>query len=240
MNSTGSPFWSGPKKCPTPLEWSSEEPMHLDFVEAAANLRAEVYGIEQNKDRAAIAAIIAKVNVPKFEPKSGVKIAVTDAEHQAQADGGMSDSEVLNKLLEELPSPEAFKKEKLRVTPAEFEKDDDSNGHIDFVVACSNSRATNYGIKTADRLTSKGIAGKIIPAIATTTSLVAGLIGLELYKLVQGHTNVERYKNGFANLALPFFAFSEPILAAKEKYYDTEWTLWDRCVLGFVYFGFLY
>lgn len=234
VNSTGSPFWSGPKKCPTPLEWSSEEPMHLDFVEAAANLRAEVYGIEQNKDRAVIAAIIAKVNVPKFEPKSGVKIAVTDAEHQAQADGGMSDSEVLNKLLEELPSPEAFKKEKLRVTPAEFEKDDDSNGHIDFVVACSNSRATNYGIKTADRLTSKGIAGKIIPAIATTTSLVAGLIGLELYKLVQGHTNVERYKNGFANLALPFFAFSEPILAAKEKYYDTEWTLWDRFELDAV------
>ena len=30
------------------------------------------------------------------------------------------------------------------------------------------------------------------------------------------------------NLALPFFGFSEPILAKKIKYYDKEFTLWDR------------
>jgi hypothetical protein len=37
-------------------------------------------------------------------------------------------------MLNEIPTPEAFRKEKLRVTPLEFEKDDDSNGHIDFIV----------------------------------------------------------------------------------------------------------
>jgi len=232
--STGSPFWSGPKKCPIPLVWSSEEALHLDFVVAAANLRAENFGIQKNRDRAAVKAIVAKVNVPVFEPKSGVKIAVTDSEAQQQREDASTDSEIMARILEEVPSPEALKKESVRVTPLEFEKDDDSNGHIDFIVACSNLRATNYGIATADRLKSKGIAGRIIPAIATTTSLVSGLICLELYKLVQGHTNVEKYKNGFANLALPFFAFSEPILAPKEKYYDTEWTLWDRFELDAV------
>jgi len=232
--SSGGLFWSGPKKCPTPLIWDSQNTMHVDFVEAAANLRAEIYGIEKNHDRSVIKAIIDQLNVPEFQPKSGIKIAVTDAEAQAQNDASMTDNEILTKMQGEVPSPEAFKKEGLRITPLEFEKDDDTNGHIDFIVACSNSRATNYGIKTADRLTSKGIAGRIIPAIATTTSLVAGLISLELYKLVQGHNNVEKYKNGFANLALPFFAFSEPILAAKEKYYETEWTLWDRFELDAV------
>lgn len=37
-----------------------------------------------------------------------------------------------------------------------------------------------------------------------------------------------KFKNGFCNLALPFVAFSEPLPPAKLKYYDKEWTLWDR------------
>ena len=41
--------------------------------------------------------------------------------------------------------------QKLKVRPLEFEKDDDTNRHMDFIVACSNLRAYNYSIPPADR-----------------------------------------------------------------------------------------
>jgi ubiquitin-activating enzyme E1 len=225
VTSTGTPFWSGPKRCPKPLVFDVHNPVHMDYVVAAANLKASIYGIPQCRDLKAITDTIALVNVPVFVPRSGVRIAVTDAEAQNSRSDMSDDQESMESLKNSLPDPSQAK---LKLTPVEFEKDDDTNFHMDFIVASSNLRAENYGIAPADRHTSKLIAGKIIPAIATTTSLVVGLVCIELYKLVQGHSKLDFYKDGFVNLALPFMGFSEPRPATKTTYYDKAFTLWDR------------
>lgn len=57
---------------------------------------------------------------------------------------------------------------------------------------------------------SKLIAGRIIPAIATTTAATSGLMCLELYKLVQGHQQITSFRNSFVNLGASYYIMSQP------------------------------
>ncbi|CAK7207638.1 E1 ubiquitin-activating protein uba2 [Sporothrix eucalyptigena] len=66
----------------------------------------------------------------------------------------------------------------------EFDKDDKDT--LDFVVASANIRATLFGIDRKSRFEVKQMAGNIIPAIATTNAIVAGLCVLESFKVLRG------------------------------------------------------
>ncbi|XP_078269784.1 uncharacterized protein LOC144601485 [Rhinoraja longicauda] len=164
------------KACP------SHNSLHMDYVLSAANLFALSYGIRGSCDTTQLVEVLKGVKVPVFTPRSGVKIHVSDQDFQ-NSNASLDDS-CLEELKTTLPSLEALST--FRMFPIEFEKDNDKNFHMDFIVAASNLRAENYDIPPADRHKNKLIAGKIIPAIATTTAAVVGLVCLELYKIAQG------------------------------------------------------
>lgn len=229
VTSEGSKFWSGHKRCPRALDFDAEDPLHMDFIVAAANLRAEMYGLNGSRDRKLFRSRLSSVKVAAFEPKDGVKIAANEKEAKENSSASLSsmltDEEQVAIIMKDLPSPSKFAG--YRMCPLEFEKDDDTNFHMDYVTAVSNLRARNYRIKELDKHHTKQVAGKIIPAIATTTALVSGLVSLELYKLLQNRP-VESFRNAFLNLAIPIFALSEPVPPATFEHQDNVWSIWDK------------
>ncbi|CAF0776117.1 unnamed protein product [Brachionus calyciflorus] len=221
----GLPFWTSPKRCPHPLAFSPDNTLHFEYIFTAANLKASLHGIEQVRERQKVYDYVKNVQVQKFIPKTGVRIKVNENDEDEIDFNDENEIERLTNLLNE--NYENLKNNSSLI-PIEFEKDNDENLHMDFITTCSNLRAENYDIAPTDKHNSKLIAGKIIPAIATTTSVIVGLDCIELYKIVQGHQRIEFYRNSYINLALPFFQSSEPMPVTKYKFNNVEWSLWDR------------
>lgn len=65
-----------------------------------------------------------------------------------------------------------------------FDKDDEDT--LDFVAASANIRSTIFGIDRKSRFDTKQMAGNIIPAIATTNAIVAGVCVLQSFKILKG------------------------------------------------------
>ncbi|KAI4165538.1 MAG: hypothetical protein LQ342_000950 [Letrouitia transgressa] len=64
-----------------------------------------------------------------------------------------------------------------------FDKDDDDI--LDFVAASANMRSIVFGIEPRSKFDIKQMAGNIIPAIATTNAMIAGLCVLQAYKVMR-------------------------------------------------------
>lgn len=92
----------------------------------------------------------------------------------------------------------------------------------------ANCRAINYKLDEMDWLTVKLKAGRIVPALATTTAAIAGLQTLGMVKTIKKCKKVD-FKNVFLNLAVPFMQATEPGDVMKEKLLDgLEVSIWDR------------
>ncbi|XP_039551350.1 ubiquitin-like modifier-activating enzyme 7 isoform X2 [Passer montanus] len=230
--SPGVPFWAGDRSCPHPLTFNPDNDTHLDYVLAAAHLFAQVHRVPPCRDRVAIQAILRDVVLPPFAPQEGLQIALTEEPtEEAQVP---TDHRQLTELTQDLVQwrQELVGDEDTQaplMVPIHFEKDNDI--HIDFITAASNLRAENYGISPASWLTSKRIAGQIVPAIITTTAAVAGLACLEVYKLVWGCQDLSCYCNSNISLSTCLLLRVQPPPAPTYWYGGREWSCWDRLEL---------
>eukprot|EP00045_Choanoeca_perplexa_P015807 m.204527 g.204527 ORF g.204527 m.204527 type:complete len:990 (+) comp17087_c0_seq30:117-3086(+) len=222
----GELFWRPPKRLPSPLSFNLDDTLHLSYIQSFSRLWANVFSIpvdEAALDPVTLCSTLTKVSVPAFRFKQ--KVVVTDesvapdAAKQQELGSSKNDVELLTPLLGST--------EILRVVPLEFEKDDDANGHIDFITATSNLRAAMYSIPSADRVTTKRIAGNIIPAIATTTACVSGLVCCELLKYLT-RPKLEAYRNCFINLAMPMLVFSEPLPCSTSEVKGHSFSIWQQ------------
>ena len=201
----GNLFWSGPKRPPVALQFDPSDSEHLNFVVSAANLIASMVGLPASS-RDWVEKFAKNVTVAPFVAKE-MKIKTDDKD--TTVEGALGDEIELRQTTRKIA--EIAKTKRLPFVPHEFEKDDDTNFHIDFIASAANLRARNYRIPEVDKFRVKLIAGKIIPAIATTTAMVVGLVTAELIKiLTNSKPEIELFKNSFVNLALPVWILSEP------------------------------
>jgi ubiquitin-activating enzyme E1 len=241
-NKDGSKFWSGSKRAPDAITYNPEDDLQRLFVQTYAVLIARALGIPEEKDFDLIKSISGKVNVPEFQARK-IKIKINDADQDDTGDIGADEENALSKLIQELSIYDSTKCDPNIFAPHDFEKDDDTNYHIDFIHTASNLRARNYRIKECDRQKTKMIAGKIIPAIATTTAAVTGLVALQIYTMLQTD-KIDFMRGAYINLAVSLFVLTEPApkIEIKDKEYDAmllgpvkaippNWTVWDKIVV---------
>ncbi|CAG5125849.1 unnamed protein product [Candidula unifasciata] len=228
----GALFWASPKRPPRPLEFDPSDNTHVLFVTTTARLYADIYKVnwtEEDLEWKNIESILSQVHVPEFRPSN--KRIVTDdtvskdaASTQQVSDDVVEEAGLRIQRVCQSGNKSAFN----RMCALDFEKDDDSNGHIDFIASVTNLRAQMYNIENGDRLKIKKIAGRIVPAIATTTAAVSGLVTIELIKVLH-KAPLEQLKNCFLNLALPVILLSEPGPVTKTVLREgLSVTIWDK------------
>ena len=104
-----------------------------------------------------------------------------------------------------------------------------------------NLRAIMYGLAITDRYEVKRIAGRIVPAIATTTAAVAGLVTLEVVKYLCFSGTpppsldcclAVESRNNYVNLSLPSVLSVHPgPCESKRLPNGLSFTPWDRWVM---------
>jgi len=209
MTEEGIPFWHPPKRFPHIVEFNKDNQECIDFIKSTAMLRAYNFGIKKDISDEEIIKIASE-----YKPIIRKEDEIEDQEKECER---------IRKEISQIKIGE--------INVVNFEKDDDDNGHILFIKSCSNLRAENYCIEPADFFKTKFIAGKIIPAMITTTAVVSGLQCVEFIKVIQ-KMSIDRYYSSFLNLGIAYIDGAEPEAVESVPFANgIKFSIWDRIIL---------
>ncbi|CAD8131313.1 unnamed protein product [Paramecium sonneborni] len=161
----GNLIWTMPKRPPKPIQFDLENETHQQFVSTFAFLRAKMFGLETNKDsrtksyRQQVAKQANLITFPEWQPSEEKKKSISDkVKEQGQKEEAEDNESNQNQSTQE-ETQQLFKQFRsllpINLQSDEFEKDNDQNGHIDFIHSFGNLRAANYKLETMDWLTVK-------------------------------------------------------------------------------------
>ena len=139
------PFWGGARRVPTPISFDKNNPHHRNFVIAATKLRVRLYmntttEVDGSSDEEYDHLLSINTEVDS-------RVYVERASHQS-----------LSKLLKSIKKSQR-KLLSSKITSEEFDKDDISLGHVEFVAATAYLRSTIYSLKTVSELEVRRVAG---------------------------------------------------------------------------------
>lgn len=216
VTDNGEKFWSGTKRFPHIIDFDKSDQYCNENYQSFLQIIHDIYDCQKDD--------ITFVPINKKLENETTDIALTEEDDKKNKEKLVNDISSVT-LIDNITT--LLSKTNFNFKLIEFEKDDDTNRHIDFITSASNLRALNYSIKPVDKFETKGIAGKIIPALATTTSIVSGFIAIELYKLLT-FTNIDKFKNTFISLGISYFGSSEPIACQIKKFGNLEMSIWTQ------------
>lgn len=199
----GKYFWSAGKRCPIPINQIDNIKFFNEYMIATTSLLLDTYRPKFNYSINEL-----KKNILDFDYN------ITDFRFNIDID-----------IIDFLPNILNYE---FDINSQIFEKDNDDNNHINYIHYTSLFRAMNYNIPACSFEETKGIAGKIIPALATTTSIVSSLIVLEMLKYVLNPKRpIHNYNSYFVNIANNIFIPGEPLPPAQLDLNGYKYTEWD-------------
>jgi ubiquitin-activating enzyme E1 len=181
-------FWTGNKIMPHPLIFDINEEMCFEFVKSFSILLANCLGIE-----------LKNVNVSEYIKEYSKQIEIKPKKMKTYENKSYYESKIkeIKKIIEKYLSEKHCK---INFKPIQYEKDTNDINQINYISYTSNLRAKNYNINNLDKMKIKIIAGKIMPALITSTSSVAGLLALQLYVICQ-NSNCKTFRIGIMDLS---------------------------------------